>query len=58
LGESILIIFSVLPALFLTEYINNLHDKSETRQLLQNIKAEIIKNKQAEIEQYAYQSTV
>jgi hypothetical protein len=34
LGESALIIFSVLLALVLTEYFNNLHDKKETRKYL------------------------
>jgi len=34
LGESILIIFSVLLALILTEYFSNLHEKKETRELL------------------------
>lgn len=55
LGESFLIIFSVLLALILTEYINARHEKSETRDLLNNIKEELIKNKQAEQDQYNYQ---
>lgn len=55
LGESILIIFSVLLALILTEYFSNLHEKKETRELLDNIKTELIRNKQAEQEQYIYQ---
>jgi hypothetical protein len=54
-GESLLIIFSVLLALVLTEYFNNLHEKSETREILQNIRAELVHNKKNEIEQYAYQ---
>ncbi len=37
-GESLLIIFSVLLALVLTEFINNIHDKNETRDLLNNIR--------------------
>jgi len=53
-GESLLIIFSVLLALVLTEFINKLHDKNETRELLNNVRAELIANKQAEREQYAY----
>ena len=48
LGESILIIFSVLLALILTEYFSNLHEKKETKELLDNIKTELIHNKQAE----------
>ena len=38
LGESLLIIFSVLLALFLTEFINNLHEKSQTRELMEILK--------------------
>jgi hypothetical protein len=58
LGESFLIVFSVLLALVLTEYINTRHEKSETKDLLNNIKEELIKNKQAEQEQYTYQKKV
>lgn len=58
LGESVLIIFSVLLALFLTEYINSQHEKSQTKELLNNIKEELIKNKQAEQEQYVYQQGI
>jgi hypothetical protein len=58
LGESFLIMFSVLLALFLTEYITKQHEKSETHELLKNVKEELIKNKKAEQEQYAYQKMV
>jgi len=58
LGESFLIIFSVILALVLTEYINSRHEKSETRDLLNNIKEELIKNRQAEQDQYNYQKKV
>ncbi|CAN5235507.1 hypothetical protein BH09BAC6_BH09BAC6_03290 [soil metagenome] len=58
LGESALIIFSVLLALFLTEYINTQHEKSQTRDLLNNVKNELVKNKQAEEEQYIYHRDV
>ena len=58
LGESALIIFSVLLALFLTEYITTIHDKNETREILKNIKEELISNKKAEEEQFAYQKLV
>src|SRR5277367_4857967 len=57
-GESFLIIFSVFLALFLTEYITNLHEKKETKELLNNIKEELTKNKKAEEDQYAYQKQV
>jgi len=53
-GESFLIIFSVLLALVLTEFINNLHEKNETKDLLNNIRNELVANKKAETEQYAY----
>jgi len=54
LGESLLIIFSVFLALVVTEYINTLHEKSQTRELMENIKNELVKNKQLETAQYAY----
>ena len=53
-GESILIIFSVVLALVLTEYINNLHEKERTNEILHQLKLEVIKNKQSEDTQYAY----
>jgi len=58
IGESGLIIFSVLLALFLTEFINNQHEKSQTKELLSNIKAELVKNKHNEEEQYVYQQGI
>jgi ribosomal protein L17 len=54
MGESFLIIFSVILALVLTEFFNNLHEKSETREILKNLREELIQNKQFETEQYAY----
>jgi hypothetical protein len=47
LGESILIVFSVLLALFLTEYFNGLHEKEHTRNMVKNIVAELNQNKQS-----------
>lgn len=58
IGESGLIIFSVLLALFLTEFINNQHEKSQTKELLSNIKDELVKNKVNEEGQYVYQQGV
>jgi len=58
LGESALIIFSVLLALIVSEYINNLHEKSQTKELMENIKNELIKNKKTEEAQYIYQQNV
>ena len=57
-GESFLIIFSVLLALILTEFINNLHEKNETRDLLVNIRRELKVNRMLEKEQYAYHQQV
>ena len=57
-GESLLIIFSVLLALVLTEYFNNLHEKRETNELLNNVRNELIINKRFEEEQYAYHQKV
>jgi len=57
-GESFLIIFSVILALIVTEFFNNLHEKKETRELLNNIRTELEVNKKFETEQYAYQLKV
>ncbi len=57
-GESLLIIFSVLLALILTEFINSLHEKNETRDLLVNIRKELKVNRMLEKEQYAYHQQV
>jgi hypothetical protein len=57
-GESLLIVFSVLLAIILTEYINNQHEKSDTKDLLNNIRTELKTNQQKEKEQYAYQQRV
>jgi len=57
-GEAVLIIFSVLLALILTEVINAIHEKQLTKEYLQNIRNELIQNKTKEEEQYAYQLQV
>ncbi|MDB5230356.1 MAG: hypothetical protein JWN76_1161 [Chitinophagaceae bacterium] len=54
LGESALIIFSVLLALVLTEVINSLHEKEKTNTLLKNIHNEINRNKGFVKEMHAY----
>jgi hypothetical protein len=56
LGESLLIMFSVLLALILTEFINNLHDKKNTREILQSVIAELRHNEVAikEMKQYNF----
>lgn len=58
LGESFLIVFSVLLALFLTEHINKLHEKENTKILLRGISAELNHNKKAIQEMQAYDSIV
>jgi hypothetical protein len=57
LGESLLIIFSVLLALILTEYFNNLREKENTKNTLKHIRAELNHNKKAiqEMNQYNLQ---
>jgi len=54
LGESLLIIFSVLIALISTEIFNKLHEKQYTHEILNAVRAELISNKKAEEEQYQY----
>jgi hypothetical protein len=57
-GESLLIVFSVFLALFFTEVINSQHEKNETKELIRNIRVELIRNKQYTAEQYAYDQKV
>ena len=54
LGESLLIIFSVALALALTEWFNKLHEESQTRQILHQLREELISNKEAEEDQRQY----
>ena len=54
LGECILIVFSVILALFLTEVINNINESRKTYEILHQLKAELINNKRLEEEQYHY----
>ncbi len=54
LGECLLIVFSVLLALILTEIINNINEKKKTAELLHQLKEELIDNKKLEAEQYQY----
>ena len=58
LGESFLIIFSVLLALILTEFFNSLHEKENTRNTLKNIVEELRHNKKAIGEMKEYNSLV
>jgi len=54
MGESVMIIFSVLLALFVTEFINKLHERENTRSLLNNIILELNHNKKAIQEMQVY----
>jgi len=54
LGESLLIIFSVLLALFLSEKFNKLHEDRLNHQVLNQLRNELINNKRQEEEQYQY----
>jgi hypothetical protein len=54
IGESFLIVFSVLLALFLTDHINKLHDRENTKNLLKSIATELNHNKKAVQEMQDY----
>ena len=54
LGESLLIVFSVLFALLLTEIFNNIHERQHTREILNAVRLELIDNLRKEREQYQY----
>jgi hypothetical protein len=54
LGESFLIVFSVLLALFLTEHISKLHERDNTKSLLKSIATELDHNKKALLEMQDY----
>ena len=58
LGESFLIIFSVLLALIFTEYFNKLHEKENTKELLKSISAELNHNQKAIQEVQVYDTQV
>jgi hypothetical protein len=54
LGESFLIIFSVVLAIILTEVINKIHENNQTHEILRELRDELISNKNAEEVQYKY----
>jgi hypothetical protein len=58
LGESLLIIFSVLLALIVSEIINKMHENNQTKQLLLDLRTELIENQKKASEQYEYQKKV
>ena len=54
LGESLLIIFSVALALGLTEYFTSLHEKQQAKEIIQQLKEELLHNKKSAELQYTY----
>ncbi len=54
LGESLLIIFSVALAIILTEVFAKMHENQQTREVLHQLREELISNKEAEEIQYQY----
>lgn len=53
-ADSLLIVFSVLLALFLTEGVNKLHQRRNTKDLLRNVASELRNNKKAILEMQKY----
>lgn len=58
LGESMLIVFSVILALALTEWFSKLHEEAQTRQVLRQLREELIHNKEALDDQYQYHQKI
>ena len=54
LGESFLIIFSVLLALGVTEYLGKIHEKENTKTILKSVADELRRNKKALVEMQDY----
>ncbi len=54
LGECLLIVFSVILALGLTEYFTSLHDNKKANEILHQLKEELINNKRDAQKQYDY----
>lgn len=54
IGESLLIIFSVVLALILTEIVNKANEKKQIRQLISNVREELDHNKTEVKKQYDY----
>ena len=53
-GESLLIIFSVALAILFTELVTKINEKKETKELLRDIRNELVHNKADEERQYLY----
>jgi hypothetical protein len=58
LEECALIVFSVILALVVTEAFNKRHEKQHINDVLHQLREELIGNKRAETEQYAYHSQI
>jgi hypothetical protein len=54
LADALLIVFSVMLALILNEVRNNWMERKQTRELLRNVRTELINNKHLLQEQYDY----
>jgi hypothetical protein len=54
LGESLLIIFSVALAIILTEVFTKIHENQQTREVLHQLRQELINNNESEEIQYKY----
>ena len=54
LGECLLIVFSVVLALGLTEYLTSLHEEKQANEILHQLKEEMISNKNDAADQYKY----
>ena len=54
LGESLLIVFSVALAIILTEVFTKIHEDRQTREILHQLRQELISNNDAEEIQYQY----
>ena len=56
--ECLLIVFSVVLALVVTEAFNTRHEKQHINEVLHQLREELIENKRSETEQYAYHSAI
>lgn len=56
--ESLLIVFSVILALVLTEAYSKVHEKQHTKEVLHQLRQELIENKKNEEDQYKYHQQV
>jgi hypothetical protein len=54
LGESLLIVFSVALAIILTEIITKIHEDRQTREIVHQLRQELISNNEDEEIQYQY----